>query len=460
MHKSESIMESCSQQTQVESDNAAAAFEQRFKMPAGWIAEAPGRVNLIGEHTDYNLLPVLPMTIDRKIRILFRRRQDSLVRIANKNDGFPAVEIDLAQEIQPVPGHWTNYVLAAFKAVQQEVVNSGTGPLAGLDMLVHSDLPVAAGLSSSSALVIASCLAILQGNDISWSSQELAEKMAKAERFVGTAGGGMDQTVIAMAENNSALLIEFAPLRPEKVAVPEGLAIYIINSGQKAEKTGAARFSYNRRSLECCLSVALLAEGAREEFDTSEWGTLRDVYDACQRAGLAWSDLLLRHLPQDPPDFEWLVSRLGRQKIFEFCVERQLDPTVISEWLPDGAFQLYPRAAHVMAEADRVYAFRDALISEDLTAIGHLGNASHASCRDLYHISTPKLEELAVIGQQCGASAMRITGAGFGGCLVGFVPAEDASSFEKRMLEAGVPADHLIRALPGGKATVNDFRRD
>ncbi len=448
-------MESCSQQIQVESEIAASTFEQCFGVPAQWVAEAPGRVNLIGEHTDYNLLPVLPMSINRKIRIMLRQRQDSLVRIANLDDSFPAVEVDLAQEIQPVPGHWTNYVLAAFKAVQQETAHNGSGPLSGLDMLVNSDLPVAAGLSSSSALVIASCLSLLQVNDISWSSQELAEKMAKAERFVGTAGGGMDQTVISMAEDNSALLIEFAPLRPQKVGVPDGLAIYIIDSGQKAEKTGAARFSYNRRSLECCLSVALLAEGARKEFDTSHWNSLRDVYDACQGTRIPWPELLIKHLPQDPPDFEWLVSRLGRKRIFDLCVARQLDPMVISDWLPNGAFQLYARAAHVMAEADRVYSFRDALIAEDLPAIGHLGNASHASCRDLYHISTPKLEELAVIGQQCGASAMRITGAGFGGCLVGFVPTKTAQSFEVRMLEAGIPAKHIIRAIPAGKATVS-----
>src|SRR5690606_15788385 len=128
---------------QIKTDTPFSLFERTFSTSAQWLASAPGRVNLIGEHTDYNLLPVLPMSIDRKIRLYGRTRRDSLVRVANAAGEFTPLEINLAQPIISVPGHWTNYLRAAMQAVVPEIIAAGR-PILGFDIMVDSDLPPAA----------------------------------------------------------------------------------------------------------------------------------------------------------------------------------------------------------------------------------------------------------------------------------------------------------------------------
>jgi len=236
---------------QSQRDKAVELFRQKFGKDATYLVSAPGRVNLIGEHTDYNLLPVLPMPLEQKVRLAIAPNGSPVVRLINDEQCFETAEVDISQPIEPSPGHWSNYCRAAL----QEVCRHHGYALAGFDAVVSADLPAAAGLSSSSALVIATCLAFLAVNEIEWTQEELAERMRLAERFVGTAGGGMDQAVIALGGCNAALLIEFDPLQTAEVPVPDGLQVFVINSGQKAEKTGAARFGYNRRALECSLAV-------------------------------------------------------------------------------------------------------------------------------------------------------------------------------------------------------------
>lgn len=441
---------------QIKTDTPFSLFERTFSTSAQWLASAPGRVNLIGEHTDYNLLPVLPMSIDRKIRLYGITRSDSLVRVANAEGEFTPLEIDLAQSIVSMPGHWTNYLRAAMQAIVPEISAAGRSPV-GFDIMVDSDLPPAAGLSSSSALVIATCLALLKVNNLTWSPEELADRMTQAEKFVGTAGGGMDQTIISLGEQQAALLIEFDPLKTNRVLVPESLAVFIINSGQRAEKTGSARYHYNRRSLECRLAVALLARFAPASLQPQHWTTLRDVYVACRKANMPWSELLLNHLPTDPPLVSKLSDILGAEDLQKICASRQLPLENIDEWLPNGTFEIYSRAAHVLSEADRVYGFAESMINGDIAAVNMIANASHASCRDLYQISTPLLERIASDAILCGAGAARITGAGFGGCLVAFVPADKANGFEGRLESRGIPAESIIRARPGGRAGVEDI---
>jgi galactokinase len=137
------------------------------------------------------------------------------------------------------------------------------------------------------------------------------------------------------------------------------------------------------------------------------------VYDACGEASVSWAELLARHLPVDPPDVNEMTKLLGTDELHSLCRQKQLDVGSVLDWLPGGRFQVYARAAHVLAEADRVYAFKNAMAAGQLTVAGLIANASHSSCRDLYHISTPGLETLAGLARRSGATGVRITGAGW-----------------------------------------------
>ena len=163
------------------------------------VCRAPGRVNLIGEHTDYNGLSVLPMAIDREIRVVFAPRADSLVRMASPHDVFTATEFTNAARIEPSPqGSWDNYCKAALTGLNQHFHERR---FPGMDMLVAGDIPIAAGLSSSSSLVVACALAYLHSLGKSLEADigrlALAGLLAEAEHYVGTRGGGMDQAEFA-----------------------------------------------------------------------------------------------------------------------------------------------------------------------------------------------------------------------------------------------------------------------
>src|SRR5690242_5418273 len=146
---------------------------------------APGRVNLIGEHVDYHNLPVLPMAIQRRIQVSYGRRNDRLIRAASQDFGYR--EFEWAAHIEPGPaGDWENYVKAAAQAVTGK-----WGIRCGIDAEVVTDLPPAAGLSSSSALLTAFTLALLEANRIHASFEELMEVLPEGEYFIGTRGGGM-----------------------------------------------------------------------------------------------------------------------------------------------------------------------------------------------------------------------------------------------------------------------------
>lgn len=434
--------------------NAYPLFKNAFGSEPEWVSAAPGRVNLIGEHTDYNLLPVLPMTIDRCIRIYGKTREDGIARLFNTSSDFPMMEINLDHHIEAVPGDWTNYVRAAMQAVAPVLRESGHS-IRGFDAVIESDLPSAAGLSSSTALVVASCLALLHANKIQWPMTAVAERMRLAEHFVGTAGGGMDQAAISLGGEGSALLIEFDPLKATPVNVPPSISVYIINSGQKAEKTGAVRYAYNRRALECSIAVHLLRQEYSDRLGIMDWRTLRDVYCTCNEASLPWSELVTSCLPVDPLSLDGLLQVMERSTLEQLCTVHQLDLSSISDWLPGESFQVYARAVHVLSEAHRVYQFKKALQQDQTDEVFHLARASHASCRDLYHISTPELEQLIATARKCGASAARITGAGFGGCIVSFVPVDMAADFSSRLVASGIPAESIIKAISTGPARVS-----
>ena len=392
------------------------------------VCRAPGRVNIIGEHTDYNGLPVLPMTISQDIRIAFAPRSDGAIHMCDTDSRFPAAKFANGPVIPPSsPGAWDNYCKAAVEALNRHF---GAAAFPGMDMLVSGDIPIAAGLSSSSALVVACGLAYLRalgktlGEDVS--RLELAELMAEGEHYVGTRGGGMDQAVILLGQEGCACKIDFFPLRVENVPLLETHHVIVCNSLVKAAKTGEMLHRYNAGPRLCQLICALVAKQVSEEVGEEV---------AIERLGDLWhGHLCMRH--KEVEDLFARTFPTETMRLTDAAAELGLAPEEVRErWLgdleePPEGFRLQARARHQLSEHRRVEAARDALLAGDAQALGALMNASHASCANDYRISCPELEALVAVGRECGATGARLTGAGFGGCTVNLVPVDAAADFE------------------------------
>jgi galactokinase len=338
------------------------------------IVTAPGRVNLIGEHIDYHGLAVLPMALQRRIRVEFRARPDR--RIHAVSPGYGEREFEWSEELRPVaPGDWENYLRAAAR-----VVSGRWGIGTGLDASIESDLPPAAGLSSSSALIVACTLALLRANGIAASFQELMEVLPDGEQFVGTRGGGMDHAACLSARPGYASLIEFQPISVRHIAVPAGWTFLVADSGVTAEKSGAVREQYNARRK--AGSTALARLGA---------ASYRELLDG---------------------DLAAMVQSL---------------PTLEER----DAF------AHVTSEALRVRRAVIAMETGDAEGFGRLLNDSHASLRDRLHVSCQALDQLVAHALEAGALGARLTGAGFGGCAVILCHAKDSQRVTSGLRESG-----------------------
>ena len=377
------------------------------------LARAPGRVNLIGEHVDYAGLPVLPMAIQRDVMIVFGAHREAAARFANCADRFPPRSFVLSTTIPPYPaGDWGNYLKAAAQGL-----TSRYGPLTGVDGAVCSSVPAAAGLSSSSALVIATALALLTAREVTTDVSDLMDLMARAERYVGTEGGGMDQAIALGGRHGCAIRIDFDPVKLTPVHVPPNWRFIVAHSLVPAPKSGAAREAYNRRRSECDEALATVAKRVRpnERIDS-------------------YAELL------EDTDSERLIEES----------ERVIAGTLLA------------RFRHVVSEASRVPQAQAAMARGDIEQFGRLMNASHHSLRDDYEVSCKELDQLVEIALHAGANGARLTGAGFGGCIVALVNGDRAEGVLGALAEefyAGrmVPSDlsdHLFVAEPSDGASV------
>jgi galactokinase len=252
---------------------------------------APGRVNLIGEHIDYHGLPVLPMALRQRVEIRFEPRDDSQIRAASA--GYGSREFTWRTDLIPGPaGDWENYLRAAALAVSRK-----WGAGRGIDASVTSNLPAASGLSSSSALIVAFTLALLRANEWRASFDELMEILPEGEHFVGTRGGGMDHAAVLASREGYASLIRFDPPAVRHVAIPEDWAFLVIDSGIRAEKSGAARERYNAVRTSAGAAAHVSSESARvaaavtamEARDADTFGRLLLESHASLRDGLGVS---------------------------------------------------------------------------------------------------------------------------------------------------------------------------
>lgn len=384
-------------------------FEDTYGGVAVGLIRAPGRVNLIGEHIDYCGLTVLPMALRRAVWLAYGPRDDSTIRVATEASGLAACMFEASHAIPPGPtGDWGNYVRAAIQATVQDT-KPAVG--SGFDAFVASDLPIASGLSSSSALVVASALAWLDTNGVPLGSREaLATRLAEGERYVGTAGGGMDQAACLLGRAGHALAIEFAPLSVRPLPIPPDWRFVIAHSGRAAEKSGAAQEAYNQRTREAAAAADAVAAV---------------IEDPAEDRGLdRYRGLLARHRIED------LLS----------AAAATLGPDPLK------------RFRHIVTEARRVQEAIAGARDRDVSAMGGAMLASHASLRDDYDVSTPVLDALVEAATAAGAAGARLTGAGMGGCVI--------SLCESRTLDAVLEALIDVEVEGAGPSLVFEARAD
>jgi len=336
-------------------------FRATWGRDAELVARGPGRVNLIGEHTDYEEGLVLPCAIDRATLVAAARRDDRRVRVASEGYGEPA-ELDAAQPSRR--GAWVDYVQGPLVALRERGVEPP-----GLDLAIASDVPHEAGLSSSAALEVAVALAASAAAGTPLAARELARVAHRAETsFVGVQCGIMDQFASAFGRAGAALRIDCRTQEVEPVAIAGRAALLVIHSGVRRR---LAAGGYGARVREC-----------------------REAVAQARAAGIAPAARALRDLaPADLP-----------------ALERALDPVP------------FRRARHVITENARVDAVAAALRAGDLARAGALLRAGMASLRDDFEVSIPELDALCAAGDaQPGCHGSRLTGAGFGGCTIHLV---------------------------------------
>ena len=360
-------------------------YDAHFDGHATHLAIAPGRVNLIGEHTDYNDGFVLPVALDRDVRVLFRPRDDRRVKLyALEFDTWADFEIG---DTKPSRGQlWPNYV----QGVGLELAELGV-QLQGFEGVVSGNVPRGSGLSSSAALEIAAAKAFLtSANQIhALTGPQLARAAQKAENeFVGVNCGIMDQFISTLGEEGHALLIDCRSLDYQRVPFPEGVSLVIGNTKASRSLAGSA---YNERRAQC-------EDGVRR---------LKAV------------------LPE--------ITALRDVNLEELEAHRSLLTSTV-----------YQRCRHVVSENERVHRTVDALARGDFRMVGQLMDASHGSLRDDYEVSSEALDRMveAMRGHH-GCLGARLTGAGFGGCAVALVQAGTEKEVRETVQETYAKAMNL-----------------
>ncbi|MBK4783651.1 MAG: galactokinase [Pantoea sp. Pent] len=337
-------------------------FADTFGYAPSHSIQAPGRVNLIGEHTDYNDGFVLPCAIDYQTVIACACRDDRQVRVVavdydNQQDRF-SLDAPIEPLSEPM---WANYVRGVVKHLQQRDASFG-----GVDMVISGNVPQGAGLSSSASLEVAVGTVFQQLYQLKLDGAAIAVNGQEAEnQFVGCNCGIMDQLISALGQQDHAMLLDCRTLGTRAASMPEDVAVVIINSNFRRNLVGS---EYNTRREQCETGARFFNKKA-----------LRDV------------------------------------TLEEFAAaEQQIDPLVAK------------RVRHVITENARTLEAADALSNGDLQRMGELMAASHASMRDDFEITVAPIDQLveivkAEIGPRGG---VRMTGGGFGGCIVALMPSE------------------------------------
>lgn len=351
----------------------AELFSKAYGRPARWVAAAPGRVNVIGEHTDYNDGFVFPMAIDRYTVVAAAPSNNGAVQLRSTHGDAPAL-LDLRQPLKPAAkGTWYNYplgVLAGFLA-------RGINP-SGFDALIHSTVPLGGGLSSSAALEVstATLLEDMTGKKLDPVDKALLCQKAEHE-YAGMPCGIMDQFISVMGQKDHILLLDCRSRKTELVPMTDNsVELLITNTNVKHELTGG---EYAKRRAQCEEAARILGVPSLRDAD---------------------------------------ASQLERAK-------GKMDNTA------------YRRARHVISEIERTTSAAEGVRNSNWPTVGQLMYASHASLRDDYEVSCPELDAVVEIAQDIGLKGgmygCRMTGGGFGGCTVALVQADKVAAISQRI---------------------------
>ncbi|XP_056138160.1 N-acetylgalactosamine kinase [Lampris incognitus] len=430
------------------------AHEQKYGKSPLFYAYAPGRVNLIGEHIDYCGYSVLPMAIEQNILATVSVNDAGTIQLANTNPHYKDFTVSCADiKIDRDDPQWYYYFLCGVKGIQE---NFGISHLAGMQCVLDGTIPPSSGLSSSSALVCCAGLLTMEANNKSLSKVAIAEICAKCEHYIGTEGGGMDQSISFMAEEGTAKLIEFNPLRAIDVKLPDGAVFVISNCCVEMNKAASSHF--NIRVVECRIATKMLAKARN-----LEWSRLFKLAQVQAELKVSLGEMLSlvdEVLHTEPYSREEICKTLGITPE-ELCTD-----LLSANTQHVTHFKLHQRARHVYGEAERVLQFEsvcDSEPAESIQLLGDLMNQSHASCRNLYECSCPELDQLVDICLKSGAVGSRLTGAGWGGCAVSMVPTEKMDSFLQAVRKAFYAPDprkttmekqSLFMSKPGGGAAI------
>jgi galactokinase len=334
------------------------------------IFRAPGRVNLIGEHTDYNEGYVMPMAIGFYTWIAAAKRDDRQLEVYSEHFD-EKISLSLDALAGPPRKHWGDFIRGVAAVLQQAGYH-----LSGANLVIHGEIPLGAGLSSSASLEVSTALALTSLAGLAVPRVDLAKFCQTAEhQYVGTRCGIMDQFVASFGATGHALMLDCRSLEYQLLAIPENLRVVVCNSMVRHE---LASGEYNARRADCEAGVKIL------QSSLPDVRSLRDV----------------------------TLADLERYK----------------HALPAP---VYRRCRHVITENQRVLAAVNALQSQDADRFGHLLYRSHASLRDDFEVSCRELDLLvALASTRPGVYGARMTGGGFGGCTVNLVRSDYAGAFQ------------------------------
>jgi galactokinase len=363
-------------------DDVRQAFRARFGHKPAGVWSAPGRVNLIGEHTDYNEGFVLPFAIDRRTLVAAGPRDDAVLRVAStfadEDELYlevPLAELDrlqrLAAEVGESPLEWAAYPVGVAWALGR--LGADLAAVPGLDLMFESNVPVGAGLSSSAAIECAVAVALDDLWRLGLTRPQLAQAGRLAENeFVGAPTGIMDQSASLLGTRDAAVLLDCRSLETEQV--PLGFA-------------------------DAGLTMLVMDTGVAHEHSTGGYGERRA---SCEKAALLMGVSALRDLGVD--DLDHAEDRLSNET--------------------------FRRLRHVVTENQRVLDAVAALRERNHAALGGILDASHRSMRDDFEISTPELDLAVEIARDNGALGARMTGGGFGGAAIALVPVDEVSRIQ------------------------------
>jgi galactokinase len=381
-------------------DSQAQELGQRFAQLFGAsprIFQAPGRVNLIGEHTDYNDGFVMPAAIGFRTRAAIASRRDRKLVVRSENF-CEQVEFNLDELPEKKSGHWSDYVIGVAKTLAQ----SGS-KLIGANLLVEGDVPQGAGLSSSASLEVAVVYALLDLAGEAIDLTKLALLCQKAENeFVGARCGIMDQFVSSHGQDGQALLLDCRSLEYRRLALGDEARLVICNTMVRHSIAGG---EYNRRRTECEFGVRFLAA----------------------------------HLP-------------GVQALRDVTAS---DLATYGKDLPEA---IMSRCRHVVSENARVLRAATALEQSDHEAFGALMRESHVSLRRDFEVSCSELDVMVELAEQAeGVYGARMTGGGFGGCTINLVRKDCVAAFKERVSDGyarstgRTPEIYVCSAADGAK---------